>query len=74
MVKQNVSTVAERALSEEEKLMLGRLKTEVFSQLTVHNWEHKEVERYQADPEKFVRFSRSGNVVDSDKQLNNNKQ
>lgn len=61
MARLNVSTVVEmKKLGEAERLMLQRLQTEVFSQLTVHNWEHKEVARYHSDPQAFVHFLRFG--------------
>lgn len=76
MARLNVSTVVKmKKLGEAERLMLQRLHTEVFSQLTVHNWEHKEVARYHSDPQAFVHFLRFGGkqsavAVDQSKKLN----
>ncbi len=66
MARLNVSTVVENELGENERTMLQRLQTDIFSQLTVHNWEHKEVARYRADPQAFVQFLKFGgkNVAD----------
>lgn len=59
MAQLNISAIKE-GLTGGEKQMMERLEREIFSQLTVRNWENVEVERYQRDLQEFSQFLRNG--------------
>ncbi|KAI2808066.1 hypothetical protein BLOT_006008 [Blomia tropicalis] len=64
MVQLNIDTVSNDCqYTKTENEVVNRLQNDIFSHLTVHNWENVELSKYRQNPKAFADFLRTGELI-----------